>query len=196
MPLARPTASAARWLLPIREHLFSLRLPAAVTGLRLAAIEVAAVLPEQLAIGDRPEAQDALDGVLARLGVRLGDGAVFAAEPVERYRPESAYRAVPFRSPPGRPGSGAPAAPLRPTRLLAVPEPVVAEGEGGRLTALRVGGRARAVLAVEGPERLRGEWWASGFDRDYYRVSLEGLGDCWVFRDAADGRLRLHGFFD
>lgn len=89
-----------------------------------------------------------------------------------------------------------PAGAFRPTRLLAAPEQVVAEGEGGRLTALRVGGRDRAVLALEGPERLRGEWWAGGFDRDYYRVRLDGLGDCWVYRDGADGRLWLHGFFD
>jgi protein ImuB len=99
---------------------------------------------------------------------------------------------------------------------------VVAEGEGGRVTALRVEGRARTVLAIDGPERLRGEWWtptaergsaasahlapgahlvastdlAGPFDRDYYRVRLEGLGDCWVYRDGGDGRLYLHGFFD
>ena len=133
---------------------------------------MAAVAPEQLAIGDRPEALAALEGVLARLAVRLGDGALFAAEPVERHRPEGAYRAVPFRrrggaptprrgssrSTPGGGGRGR----ARPTRLLAAPAPVVAEGEGGRLTALRVDGRARAVLALEGPERLRGEWWAPG----------------------------------
>lgn len=196
-PLAAPTASAARWLLPLKEHLFSLRLAGAVTGLKLAATEVAPLAAEQLAIGDRPEALAALEGVLARLAVRLGDGAMFSAEPVERYRPEQAYRPVPFR--PGRapPRNGASGeAPPRPTRLLSEPWPVVAEGEGGRLTALRVGGRARAVLALSGPERLRGEWWSSPFDRDYYRVRLESLGDCWVYRDGRDGRLYLHGFFD
>jgi protein ImuB len=238
VPLAAASAAPARWLLPVKEHLFSLRLPAAVVALRLAALEVAAIAPEQLAMGDRPEALAALEGVLARLAVRLGDGALFAAEPVDRHRPEGAYRAVPFRAGPRRHGGvDAPrAAPeearARPTRLLAVPEPVVAEGEGGRLTALRVAGRARAVLALEGPERLRGEWWAGSlpaaravpaaeprsasgapwgaeprsaldapwgtgpFDRDYYRVRLEGLGDCWVFRDGRGGRLWLHGFFD
>lgn len=198
LPLAQPSASASRWLLPLKEHLFSLRLPAAVTGLRLAAVEVAVVAPEQLAIGDRPEVLAALEGVLARLAVRLGDGALFAAEPVERYRPEGAYRSVPFRPDRvQRPAGAEPAATApRPTRLLATPAPVVAEGEGGRLTALRVEGRARAVLATEGPERLRGEWWAEPFDREYYRMRLEGLGDCWVYRDAGDGRLYLHGFFD
>lgn len=224
-PLSSPSAAVGRWLLPLKESLFSLRLPGAVTGLRLAAVEVAPLAPEQLAIGDRPEVLAALEGVLARLAVRLGDGAMFAAEPVERYRPEHAYRPVPFRwdrtralgsargreggrtrAPRGEQGvlgctgSGdAPvseAAPPRPTRLLAAPEPVVAEGEGGRLTALHVGGRARSVLALDGPERLRGEWWSSPFDRDYYRVRLESLGDCWVYRDGRDGRLYLHGFFD
>jgi protein ImuB len=211
VPLAQPSASAARWLLPAKEHLFSLRLPGAVTALKLSAVEVARVDPEQLAIGDRPERLAALEGVLARLAVRLGDGALFAAEPVERYRPEAAYRSVPFR--PAQAGRTAgllraqvarveadasataePAA--RPTRLLDAPARVVAEGEGGRLTALRVEGRARAVLAMEGPERLRGEWWSSPFDRDYYRIRLDGMGECWVFRDGADGHLYLHGFFD
>jgi protein ImuB len=84
----------------------------------------------------------------------------------------------------------------RPTRLLAKPQHVVAEGEGGRLTALHVEGRARAVLDLHGPERLQGEWWSSGFDRDYFRIRLEELGECWVYRDGVDGRLWLHGFFD
>ncbi|WP_242339090.1 MULTISPECIES: DNA polymerase Y family protein [Anaeromyxobacter] len=210
VPLAQPTASAARWLVPAKEHVFSLRLPGAVTAVELAAIEVAPIAVEQLAIDDRPEALAALETVLARLGVRLGEGAIFAAEPVERYRPEAAYRAVPFRpavarasalrSLGGSPGAGAlapSAAEPRPTRLVDPPTPIQAEGEGGRVTALRVEGRARAVLAMEGPERLRGEWWVPApFDRDYYRVRLDGLGDCWVYRDAADGRLYLHGYFD
>jgi protein ImuB len=195
-PLAAPSASAARWLLPLKEHLFTLRLPGAVTALRLAAVEVAPVAPEQLAIGDRPEALAALEGVLARLAVRLGDAALFAAEPVERYLPEGAYRPAPFRPDGERPRAPGAEAPRRPTRLLAVPAPVVAEGEGGRVTALRVDGQARAVLALDGPERLRGEWWNAPFDRDYYRVRLDVVGECWVYRDAADGRLYLHGFFD
>jgi len=199
VPLAQPTAVAGRWLLPLKEHLFSLHLPAAVVALRLTAVEVAPTAVEQLAFGDRPEAMAALEGVLARLAVRLGDDALFAAEPVERYRPERAYRAVPFRSGPHRPAP-APAAPEearhRPTRLLPEPELVVAEGEGGRLTAVRVGGKDRAVLSYHGPERLAGEWWSERFDRDYYRIGLEGVGDCWIYRDGSDGRLYLHGFFD
>ena len=86
--------------------------------------------------------------------------------------------------------------PARPTRLLARPEPLLALGEGGRLTAVRAGGRTLRVLELSPAERLAGEWWAEPFDRDYHRARVEGLGDCWIFRDAADGRLWLHGFFD
>jgi protein ImuB len=215
VPLARPTAASATWLALLREQLSALRLPAAVTGLRLSAVEVAEALPEQLAIGDRPEAARALEAVLSRLAARLGDGALFAAAPADRHRPEAAYRAGPFlkakaapalrrqrRNPALTPAlsrgerEAGPEARVRPTRLLSSPRPLVAEGEGGRLTALRLGVRAWPVAAMAGPERLAGEWWSEPFDRDYYRVRLEGLGDCWIYRDGADGRLYLHGLFD
>jgi protein ImuB len=231
VPLARPGADAAAWLVPLRERIGSLRLGAPVRGLKLSVVEAAEVPAEQLAVGDRPEAVRALEVVLSRLAARLGEGALFAAEPADRHRPEAAYRPAPFhegsaraaarsaaRSPvratvrdgaapahvggppeavplAGVPGDAAPLA-VRPTRLVHPPRPVVAEGEGGRLTALRVDGSAHAVLALAGPERLAGEWWSDPFDRDYYRVRLQDLGDLWVYRDGRDGRLWLHGFFD
>jgi protein ImuB len=255
VPLARPSSAPERWLPTLRERLLALRLPGAVTGVRLTAVEVAACPAAQLAFGDRPEVAAALETVLARLGGRLGDGAVLAAEPVDRHRPEAAWRTAPFR--PARGGAGGswgegagvaadgiearrarpsprqareeassagvlqpyaeqqatsrccPASgrsgcrgqasfadPARPTRLLAEPLPVVATGEGGRVSALRLEGRGHAVLSFEGPERLSGEWWSTPFDRDYYRARVEGLGECWLYRDGADGRLWLHGFFD
>lgn len=231
LPLARASCSAPGWLLLLRERLGELRLGAPVTGLALAAVEVARAPAEQLAIGDRPEVARALETVLSRLAARLGEAALFTAEPADRHRPEAAYRPVPFRAsgrngaraapangtahprmststatsnPTPTPTSTAPSTPtatpgsdgIRPTRLLSPPRPVVAEGEGGRLTALRVEGRAFAVVALAGPERLAGEWWSERFDRDYYRVRLQGLGDAWVYRDGQDGRLYLHGLFD
>jgi protein ImuB len=233
IPLAQPSASGARWLLASRDRLMALRLPGAVVGVRLAAVEVAVVREAQLALGDRPEAQAALETVLARLSGRLGDGAVVAAEPVARYRPEAAWHPVKFSASARQPGalarpSGLEARPSgarrgaegeaagrgartrrageearpeeapapRPTRLLSEPRPLVATGEGGRVSAVRLGAEVHAVLSFEGPERLRGEWWSAPFDRDYYRARVEGLGDCWIYRDGADGRLHLHGFFD
>jgi protein ImuB len=237
--LAAPSSSSSRWLLVVRERVGALRLPAPVVAATLTVAEASTAPVEQFALDDRPEQMIAIETVLARLAARLGDEAVFAAEPADRYRPESAYGVRPFldpgssvaaRSPatcsgaglddaggrrgrkakPGRRGarsghrdasaSDVPdtesSAPARPTRLLPRPEPLVALGEGGRLAAVRLGGRTLRVLALSTAERLAGEWWSEPFDRDYHRVRLEWLGECWLFRDARDGRLWLHGFFD
>ncbi len=221
IPLAQPSASGARWLLASRDRIMALRLPGAVVAVRLSVVEVVLLRAAQLALGDRPEAQAALETVLARLSGRLGDGAVVAAEPVARYRPEAAWQPVPFvaaarqpRALAARAGEEGPSssgartrrvgdearldegAAQRPTRLLSEPRLLVATGEGGRVSAVRLGAEVHAVLSFEGPERLRGEWWSAPFDRDYYRARVEGLGDCWIYRDGADGRLHLHGFFD
>jgi protein ImuB len=104
VPLARPSAAASRWLLVLRERVFALRLDAPVAGVALAVGEAAPALPEQLALGDRPEELRALETVLSRLAARLGDRALFAAEPQERHRPEAAYAPGPFRG--GRNGKG------------------------------------------------------------------------------------------
>jgi protein ImuB len=213
VPLARPSAAASRWLLVLQERVFGLRLEAPVAGLALAVEEAAPVLPEQLALGDRPEELRALETVLARLAARLGDRALFAAEPLERHRPEAAYRATSFGRKGGKrrgrraaaatgtadgtdPASPPSADLARPTRLLPAPVPLVALGEGGRLAAVRFQGRTHRVLALSRPERLAGGWWSELFDRDYHRALLEGLGECWIYRDGSDGRLWLHGFFD
>ena len=202
LPLARPGADAALWLAPLRERLAGLRLPAPVRGLDLAVVEAAEVPAEQLAVGDRPEVARALDVALSRLAARLGE-----RRPLRRRvgRPAPARGGLPGDPVPPRAGAGRGAGagdgapeppPGRPTRLLDPPRPVVALGEGGRLTSLRVDGAARAVLSLAGPERLAGEWWSEPFDRDYYRARLEGLGEAWIYRDGRDGRLWLHGFFD
>jgi protein ImuB len=217
VPLARPSAAASRWLLVLRERVFALRLDAPVAGVALAVGEAAPALPEQLALGDRPEELRALETVLSRLAARLGDRALFAAEPRERHRPEAAYASRPFTRREGRKGRKAktktfPLAPhlmhgtdaaspplaelVRPTRLLPAPLPLVALGEGGRLAAVRCRGRIHRVLSLSRPERLAGEWWSEPFDRDYHRALLEDLGECWIYRDGSDGRLWLHGFFD
>jgi protein ImuB len=61
---------------------------------------------------------------------------------------------------------------------------------------VRIGSRRHAAASVRGPERLCGEWWRSGFARDYYRALVAGVGGCWIFRDGKDGRFYLHGYFD
>jgi len=87
----------------------------------------------------------------------------------------------------------------RPVRLLSGEgEPIEVELDPlGALRTARVLGKRRKVLAVAGPERLGGQWWTeSPFQRDYYRVHLEGLGAAWVYRRAGEGEFYLHGLFD
>jgi protein ImuB len=86
----------------------------------------------------------------------------------------------------------------RPSRLLEQPATLDAEvTESGELLAAWLLGKRRRVMAMAGPERLGGEWWAQNpYSRDYYRVHFEGLGPAWVFRDARDGRFYLQGLFD
>ena len=64
------------------------------------------------------------------------------------------------------------------------------------LSAVRCRERALRVLDMSPAERLAGEWWAEPFEREYHRARVEGLGECWIYRDVVDGRLWLHGFFD
>ena len=87
----------------------------------------------------------------------------------------------------------------RPLRLLpGEGEPIEVEMDAlGALRSARVLGKRRRVLAVAGPERLGGQWWTqTPFQRDYYRVHLEGLGPAWVYRRAGEGEFYLHGLFD
>jgi protein ImuB len=219
---AGASSAASRWLLVLRERLAALRLPGAVVAVALAVVEAGPASVEQLAIDDRPRQLVAIETVLERLEARLGKEALFAARAADRYRPERAYAPAAFLPNPGRSrtptgrsrtqghvrgrrgtaaqqGSGeegAAADAVRPTRLLPRPQPLVALGEGGRLAAVRLGRETLRVLSLSAAERLAGEWWSDPFDRDYHRARLEGLGECWVFRDARDGRLWLHGFFD
>jgi protein ImuB len=86
----------------------------------------------------------------------------------------------------------------RPARLFQKPAPLHADLSPEGLPAhVTLQGRRRRVEAVEGPERLVGQWWSpEAVARDYYRVRLEGVGVLWVFKDGADGRFYAHGVFD
>ena len=75
---------------------------------------------------------------------------------------------------------------------IGVPEPV----EWARGTLRRPGHAPAAVVAVDGPIRLSGEWWQGGFDRSYYWLTLTDGSLCWIYRDHQDGLHYLHGVAD
>lgn len=168
----------------------------AVTSLALSAPELAPGGGSQESFFDsRQREQEQWSALVARLRQRLGDEQVFLAELVQRYLPERAWKKA-LREPAAF-AQGQPVAPLRPSRLLAKPRELSREGEG----VLQMPGKRRwHALSWAGPERINGEWWADGFDRDYFRVQTqEGL-DLWVYAQAGapakEGQLWLHGYFD
>ena len=86
----------------------------------------------------------------------------------------------------------------RPPRLFKEPSLLPAElSPDGALLHVTLAGRRHRVEALTGPERLVGAWWSPDpFSRDYYRLSLEGVGQLWVFRDGQDGAFYAQGVFD
>ncbi len=211
LTLARPAARTKLLLDLARHQMSELRLENPVAGLSVRVEEDSEDRGQQLVLGDSPEGDAALEVVLSRLTTTLGEESLFSAALEAVHRPEQAYAARAFRppaSPRGMAGELLPTAEVavpvdealreRPSRLLEQPAMLNAEvAESGELLAAWLLGRRRRVTAMEGPERLSGEWWAADpYSRDYYRVHFEGLGPAWVFRDAKDGRFYLQGLFD
>jgi len=211
LTLARPTAQAKLLLDLARHRLEALKLENPVAEVSARVDEHSEDRGQQLALGDAPEGDAALEVVLSRLVTTLGEESLFAAGLEAVHRPEAAHAAKGFHPPERRRGLAADGLETarrrdvaagvgreRPSRLLTTPAWLDAEvAESGRLLAARVGGKRHRVTAVAGPERLGGEWWSdTPYQRDYYRVHFEGLGPAWVFRDGKDGRFYLQGLFD
>jgi protein ImuB len=78
--------------------------------------------------------------------------------------------------------SGVAAAPVR---LLESPEQVdVDHDDAPRRIFWR--GRAIPIVNAIGPERLSGDWWNDGYNRDYWRCeSDEECGELVLYHDAA-----------
>lgn len=194
-----PQGSSAGMLSIIQERLaFQLEREPLDAPVQSVSFEVIETVPGRGAQRDffsrKEEEDEALESLLARLSQKLGAERVFHARTVERYLPERAYEKSQEAA---TSVSAEEFAPARPTRLLREPERV--EIRGRRVLAR--GGRQWTVVSWDGPERISGEWWRGNFDRDYYRVVLEGGAEPvtgWVYldREAQPPVFYLHGFFD
>ena len=214
--VGRPTRDPARLLAVVMARLEGLALEAPILEVTVKVEEAGPERGGQAGLYDRALAAEPWPELVARLVDALGEAAVFAAEPVARWRPEGAWAPVPFDPEAGpdapvdlRVGPNGKVDPVllqdvweadtrcpRPTLLRPRPEPVEVRVEAGHPAWVRVSGGWSAALRVEGPERLTGEWWAEdgGFDRSYWAVALEE-GVAWLFEDS-DGRWWHHGWFD
>jgi protein ImuB len=198
--------------------------------LRLAALVTERHEPAQIGLAAPDHTQD-LAHLIDRLGARFGLRRVTRLVPHDTHIPEFAVMAVGAAAvggsafsahsrASGNPvlGSGSPlsrgraelqqdsAAPTRPIRLFARPEPIealaeVPDGPPVQFTWRRM---RHVVAHAEGPERIAMEWWrdAAGvaLTRDYFRVeSREGV-RVWLYREGLvrggeQTRWFLHGVF-
>jgi protein ImuB len=148
----------------------------------------------------------ALAACIDRLTVRLGPKAV--TRPVARasHIPERAQGwQAPLPPPP--PLQEALAFHARPLKLLDRPEliAVLYASPDGVPQRFRWRGAVRAVVRVEGPERIAPEWWrerSTARLRDYYRIEDKAGRRYWIYRQGITGDGRggvpdwfLHGLF-
>ncbi len=173
---------------------------------RLSALAAAPVAPAQIDLAGNAAAAADLDGLIDRVGARLG------ADRVTRIRAEGSHipeRAEVWTTEDGGqrtdtepPPSSDPIS--RPLRLFARPEPVeaIAEVPDGPPVRFRWRRTLYQVVRAEGPERIAPEWWLhDGFTRDYFRVEDPTGHRFWLYREGLYGRelmtprWYLHGVF-
>ena len=183
---------------------------------RLAVLDAAPMDAAQIDLTGDAAAEADLDGLVDRIGARLGGAAVGRivardshiperAETLDADDPSPARRAR-WDFPdgkanrPGQTGRGGcghqrglswATTIARPLRLFARPEPVeaVAEVPDGPPARFRWRRALYRVARAEGPERIAAEWWRDDdLTRDYFRVEDDAGHRFWLFREGLYGR--------
>jgi protein ImuB len=188
-PLARPA--------PLFEHCRGLLarwpLTAPVSAVRLTVLITSPLTGEQGNLLDTSwRDPGAADAALERVRAELGPDVVVKPHARDGYALERSGQWREDNEPTTGDGRRASAASLpspvvssSALRLLTSPERVnVDHDEAPRRIHWR--GRAIAVVSAIGPERLSGDWWNDGYNRDYWRCeSDEECDDLVLYRDAA-----------
>ncbi|MEX0852742.1 MAG: DNA polymerase Y family protein [Bauldia sp.] len=179
-------------------------------GFDMARLAVAAAAPAdaaQIDLSGAAAAEADLDGLIDRIGARLGRQRVVRIESHPSHIPEQAE--IHTWQPAGHTADSRPQwaekDPIdRPLRLLARPEPVeaIAEVPDGPPVRFRWRRVLYQVARAEGPERISPEWWHDdGLTRDYFRVEDQAGYRFWLYREGLYGReltaprWYLHGVF-
>ncbi len=201
--VAQPTALPATLFELLRARLEGVVLAAPVTGLRLAAEELASggVTLSLFAASD-PD-PDAIGVVLARLDAALGEGKALRARVVDGPRVERRFAFEPFtvealatKGPQPEPVPLAAVATLQ--LRLVEPRPVDVRAIGG--VPRFVGSPPQQVVEFAGPWRAEEGWWARAtgegvpLARDEYDVCLDDGALLRLARD--DDRWSVRGVYD
>ena len=162
---------------------------------RLAAGRTEIVVQQQRDLDHHVHDNDELAALIDRIAARIGGKRVVVHLPQDTHIPEhaalaaSAQHHLTAATVAEWPARAVGEPPLRPLRLFDKPEPIkvplamVPDGPPHQFTWRRA---LRAVVRVEGPERIAMEWWKQDgkqLTRDYFRIEdAEGL-RFWIYRD-------------
>jgi protein ImuB len=174
--------------------------------MRLAATLAEPLPPQQKGFPLAGETEGDISALIDTLANRVGHQRLYRFAPVESDVPERSVQ----RIAPLAPDTGATWTDPwpRPTRLLAVPEPIetVALLPDHPPVTFTWRGVRHHVNRADGPERIFGEWWKHDGEaaavRDYFQVENDAGERFWIYRagngeDSATGSHRwfLHGIF-
>jgi protein ImuB len=184
-------------------------------AIRLDVRNTALLAPAQVTLDGRARSGEAVNGLIDRLGTRLGTGRVRRFASGDSHIPECAAYTTPASAPAlplpwAEVEGGEP--PLRPLHLFDPPQrvDVIAEVPDGPPRRFRWRRGTHDIVAHEGPERISAEWWKrreghkpgkGGLTRDYYRIEDSHGRRFWLFRHGLYGTEKqnpdwyLHGAF-
>ena len=120
--------------------------------------------------------------LLDEINARLGEGACRGIEDTSSITPEASWRFVESHLiNEHRKNKNICESPMykkRPLWLTDPPTPI----------------RRNAITLIDGPEKIKSQWWSEYIDRDYYVARKKNGAECWVFKNMQDDWY-LHGYF-
>ncbi|MDC0213210.1 hypothetical protein OAL14_00215 [Gammaproteobacteria bacterium] len=120
--------------------------------------------------------------LLDEINSRLGEGACRGIEDTSSITPEASWRFVEshlineYRK--NKNTCESPMYKKRPLWLTDPPTPI----------------RRNAITLIDGPEKIKSQWWSEYIDRDYYVARKKNGAECWVFTNTKN-HWYLHGYF-
>lgn len=198
--LARPMRDPERIEALFRKGVDEIDAGFGIDALRLSAVLVEPLPPEQ--IGGTPVARhdDAMADLISRLGNRIGFDRVLRFLPARSKIPEHSFLLVPAAY--SEPAASFPRnGPQRPMTLFPPEVISVAVGRPGKPPASFTWRRMRfSTLRATGPERITPEWWfddpawRSGL-RDYWRIETREGPRLWLFHTPRNPAWCVQGEF-
>ena len=187
----------------LRAELETLRLPAPIVGVSVEAEAVPlASLQTDLFAPPRPSPRE-LGEILGRLVALVGADRVGAPVVPDTHRPDAVLVASFLGDTPGRgkdptrvpPPWATGAALVR--RRLTPPRPAQVECRDGQPARIEAEGLRGAVVAIAGPWRSAGDWWAeTAWAREEWDIALPDGVACRLARDGATGGWIVDAIYD